>query len=36
MFGSPLNSGGLPAMMVGFSAAESWPRRAELQVVLAR
>src|ERR1700730_7131684 len=35
MFGSPLNSGGLPTMIVGFSAAESRPRRAELQVVLA-
>src|SRR5438132_13779494 len=35
MFGSPLNSGGLPTMMAGFSAAWSRPRRAELQIVLA-
>jgi hypothetical protein len=35
MLGSPLNSGGLPTTMFGLPAAESIPRRAELQVVLA-
>jgi hypothetical protein len=35
MSGSPLNSGGLPTTIFGLSAAESKPRRAELQVVLA-
>ena len=35
MSGSPLNSGGLPTTMSGFPAAESIPRRAELQVLLA-
>jgi hypothetical protein len=29
-----LNSGGLPTTIFGFFAAESKPRRAELQVVL--
>ena len=32
---SPLNSGGLPTTMFGLPAAESIPRHAELQVVLA-
>src|SRR5258708_28380923 len=35
MSGSPLSSGGLPTTMSGFPAAESTPRRAELQVLLA-
>jgi hypothetical protein len=35
MSGSPLNSGGLPTSMFGFPDAESVPRRAELQAVLA-
>ena len=35
MSGSPLNSGGLPTTMFGLPAAESIPRRAELQAVLA-
>ena len=35
MSGSPLNSGGPPTTIFGLSAAESKPRRAELQVVLA-
>jgi hypothetical protein len=35
MSGSPLNSGGLPTTMFGLPAAESIPRRPELQVVLA-
>jgi hypothetical protein len=35
MSGSPLNSGGLPTTILGLSAAESRPRLAVVQVVLA-